>query len=142
MSKLRTTGLSLVLASVSLAATAADFDGSKPFICAPADVMECVPGGECKRTTTDAVSAPRFIKVDMQKKVMTARYHGSERVSPIERSEAVDGKLMLQGVEDGYEDVRDGAGWTLSVSMDEGRMVLTASGDEVAFVIFGSCTYL
>lgn len=142
MKKLKTTGLSVLLASLSLTASAADFDGSKPFICAPADVMECVPAGECKRTSSDAISAPRFIKIDMQKKVMTARFQGDERVSPIERSEAVDGKLMLQGVEDGYEDVRDGVGWTLSVSMDKGHMVLTASGDEVAFVIFGSCTYL
>jgi hypothetical protein len=57
----------------------------------------------------------------------------------IERFEPVDGKLMLQGAEDGYEGISDGVGWTIAISEDTGRGVLTASGDEVAFVVFGAC---
>ena len=53
-----------------------------------------------------------------------------------------DGKLILQGAEDGVEGVRDGLGWTLAISEEIGRMVLTASGDNVGFVIFGACTPL
>ena len=45
---------------------------------------------------------------------------------------------MLQGAEDGYEDLRDGLGWTLSIAEDTGQVVLTASGDQVAFVVFGA----
>lgn len=144
MSNVKIISLTIFLAALSMSVSvpADGFDGSRPFICAPSDVMECVPGDGCSRTSSDAISAPRFIKVDLKNKVMTARFQGEERVSPIERSEAVDGKLMLQGVEDGYADVRDGVGWTLSVSMTQGQMVLTGSGEEVAFVLFGSCTYL
>jgi hypothetical protein len=36
--------------------------------------------------------------------------------------------------------VRDGIGWSLSIDEENGEMVLTGSGDEVAFVIFGACT--
>lgn len=142
MPLMRNTALAVCLGVTAVPVISADYDGSRPFICSPSDVMECVPGAECKRTTADAISAPRFIKVDMPGKKMTARFKGAERVSPIEHSETVDGKLMLQGIEDGYEDVRDGVGWTLSVSTDLGHMVMTASGDEVAFVLFGACTYL
>lgn len=54
--------------------------------------------------------------------------------------EEVDGKLMLQGAEDGRRGERDGVGWSMAVSKDRGDMVLTASGDGVAFVVFGACT--
>ena len=55
---------------------------------------------------------------------------------------ALDNKLILQGAEDGREGVRDGLGWTLSVAGDTGHMVLTASGEDVGFVIFGVCAAL
>jgi hypothetical protein len=48
--------------------------------------------------------------------------------------------LLLQGAEEGREGVRDGLGWTMSVDIDRGDMVLTASGEGVAFVVFGVCT--
>ncbi len=53
--------------------------------------------------------------------------------------ELVDGKLILQGAEDGYQSVRDGLGWTITIAEDTGRVVMTASGDKVAFVVFGAC---
>jgi hypothetical protein len=48
----------------------------------------------------------------------------------------------MQGAEDGIEGVRDGLGWTLAIAEETGNMVLTGSGDEVAFVVFGACTPL
>jgi hypothetical protein len=142
MNKLTMPGLSLVLAALPLTVAAEDYDGSKPFLCAMIDVMECVPVAGCQRVSADAIDAPRFIKVDVGKNTMSARFAGSERTSKIERHESVDNKLMLQGVEDGLEKERDGIGWTLSVAKDRGDMVLTGSGDNVGFVIFGSCTHL
>ena len=44
--------------------------------------------------------------------------------------------------EGGVEGVRDGIGWSLSVDEASGSMVLTGSGADVAFVIFGACTPL
>lgn len=57
----------------------------------------------------------------------------------IERMERVDGKLILQGAEDGVENVRDGLGWTVAISEEAGKAILTASGEQVAFVVFGAC---
>jgi hypothetical protein len=60
----------------------------------------------------------------------------------IERHEVVDGKLILQGAEDGYENMRDGLGWTMAITEKTGQVVLTASGDQVAFVVFGAAVPL
>jgi len=55
--------------------------------------------------------------------------------------ENVDGKLMLQGAEDGSASDRDGVGWTMAIAQDSGKTVLTSSGDEVAFIVFGACSH-
>ncbi len=116
-------------------------DGSEPVICAPADVMECVPGGSCQRVNAVEAGIPRFLRIDFAGQQITrTRPNGDDVSSQIERSETVDGRLILQGAEDGFEGVRDGIGWSLSIDEENGEMVLTGSGDEVAFVIFGACT--
>lgn len=120
--------------------TSAEFDGSSVFTCASIEVMECLPGHGCKKVMADAVDIPRFIKVDLKNKQLTTGSVGDKRTSTIERAEEVDGKMMLQGAEDGRKSDRDGVAWSMSVSKDKGDMVLTASGDGVAFVVFGACT--
>ncbi len=126
-----------VVASTAHAAT----DGSEPLICAAVDIMECIPGGGCERVSAQSVGAPRFFRINFAEGQITrTRPEGEEITSPIERTEEVDGKLILQGAEDGIEGERDGIGWSLSIDQSSGDMVLTGSGDEVAFVIFGACT--
>ena len=60
--------------------------------------------------------------------------------SEIENLEKIDGMVILQGAEDGIEGVRDGLGWSMAIAEETGKMVLTASGDAAAFVMFGACT--
>ena len=130
----------LFICAGSLTAFAGDFDGSRPVLCATTDIMECLPGGICQRVTHDAVNAPRFIKINFKDKTINVPEAGEKRPNTlIERMEHVDGKLILQGAEEGIEGVRDGLGWSLSISEDSGDIVLTGSGDEVGFVLFGSC---
>lgn len=134
----------LIVLAVSLgSASATSFDGSQPLLCASATVIECLPIEGCRLVAAEAISAPNFMRLDFSAKTLTSSGAGdSGKSSVIERSDSVDGKLILQGAEDGIEGVRDGVGWTLAISQDTGRMVLTASGDDVAFTIFGSCTTL
>ncbi|MGD8523442.1 MAG: hypothetical protein PVF56_20005 [Desulfobacterales bacterium] len=120
-------------------ATAGDFDGSKPVLVSVARILECTRVEGCRDVSADSVGLPQFLKIDFAKK--TIRPNQSEEDIPdttIERSERVDGKLILQGAEDGYEKMRDGLGWTLAIAEDSGQVVLTASGDQVAFVVFGA----
>ncbi len=143
MKKIGTIALALCVSVLAVPVGAADFDGSEPLLCASVDVMECDAGGECFRATADSISAPQFLRLDFKEKKLSGIQHGKNRpASQIERMESVDGKLILQGAEDAVEGIRDGVGWSLAISEETGRMVLTASGDDVGFVIFGACTPL
>jgi hypothetical protein len=103
-------------------------------------VDECLENVDCAEIPLKDANMPRFVIVDSGKKEIRHTGPGaSQKTSNIERQEHVDGKLMLQGAEDGIEGVRDGPGWTLAISETSGEFVLTASGEEVAFVVFGAC---
>ena len=116
-------------------------DGSEPVICAAVNILECVPDGTCQRVDAEEAGIPRFLRIDFAAKQITrTRPNGDDISSEIERSESVDGRLILQGAEDGFEGVSDGIGWSVSIDEEAGDMVITGSGEEVAFVIFGACT--
>jgi len=126
------------------AAAAADFDGSETLLCSTVTVNECVPGGSCEKVSNKDVGAPDFVRVDVRKKTMTGTADGAERPSSKIESSAVLGEsLFLQGKASGLEHLpEDSLAWSVSVNQVTGHMVLTASGDEVAFVVFGSCVAL
>jgi 6-phosphogluconate dehydrogenase len=120
---------------------AGNFDGSKELICSVMDIVECQPGGKCQQVTAEEVGIPYFFYISFKdKKISSTHADGSKRVTDIERFEKVDNKVIIQGAEDGVEDVRDGVGWSAAIAEDTGKMVLTASGDDVGFVVFGACT--
>jgi hypothetical protein len=121
--------LSAVAAAFAPAASAGDFDGSKPLICAPVQAMECYAGEECKMGLPDAVGAPAFMRIDFGQR----RVVGPKRSSAIESVTADDTQLLLQGIELGHA-------WSMSLNHQTGKMILSLVGKDVAFVLFGSCT--
>ena len=119
---------------------AGDFDGSKPLLVSVIRVIECTPDGACREVTPASAGLPQFLKIDFSKKTIRPAAADDETpASTIERQEVVDGKLILQGAEDGYEKMHDGLGWTMAISEATGQVVLTGSGEQVAFVVFGAC---
>ena len=122
-----------------------ELDSSKPFLCSVATVSECLPGGICEQATAESVNAPDFLKIDLKKKTVTGKVLGSDELPPpskIQHSTTIDEKLFLQGTDEGVEHLRDGLAWSITIDQVNGKMVLTASGDAEAFVIFGACTNL
>lgn len=143
MSKMAVIASLILCLSLTSKAIAGDFDGSKPLLVSVARIMECTPVEGCKDVSANEVRLPRFLKIDFAKKTIRPARGGEDIPDTvIERSERVDGKLILQGAEDGYAEMRDGLGWTMAISEESGLMVLTTSGDEVGFVVFGACTPL
>jgi hypothetical protein len=133
----------LLLLSLPIAAPAGDFDGSKPLICATIKVMECTPEGGCQEVTPESVAVPRFLTVDLDKKSITPTgKNDGDRKSVIKRLERLEGRLILQGSDEGIQDVRDSVGWSAMLSEETGKFVVTASGDQVAFIVYGACTQL
>ena len=130
-----------IICMFSVPAVAGNFDGSKELLCAVMNIVECLPAGQCQQVTAEEVGIPNFLRIDFQKKQLRATFgDGSKKHSEIENLEKIDGKVILQGAEDGIEGVRDGLGWSMAIAEETGKMVLTASGDAVAFVMFGACT--
>ncbi len=143
MSKMAVIASLILCLGLTSKAIAGDFDGSKPLLVSVARIMECTPVGGCKDVSANEVRLPRFLKIDFAKKTIRPARGGEDIPDTvIERSERVDGKLILQGAEDGYAEMRDGLGWTMAISEESGLVVLTTSGDEVGFVVFGACTPL
>jgi len=124
-----------------LTAQADSFDGSQNLLCAPQVAIECGPDGKCEQAMAASVNLPNFFQVDFSSKELTA-ISGSEnkRTSTIKSMEFLDGKMFLQGADDGIEGKRDGLAWSMSISQDTGRLVVSAAGGNEAFVIFGACT--
>jgi hypothetical protein len=135
-------GLAACLAAASpLPAFAGAFDGSVPLLCALNEAMECTPGTDCRRILPEDAGAPDFFLVDVA--AMSVQGLGGEaRTSTIRAVVEIDEKLILQGAEDGIEGVRDGLGWSAAIAQDSGRFVLSASGERVAFIVFGACAAL
>jgi hypothetical protein len=103
-------------------------------------VTECTANDGCENTTVENVGMSQFFRVDMQNKTVTpAKPSEGSQPTSIERIERVEGKLILQGAEPGFERVHDGLGWSAAISEQNGKLIFTASGDEVAFVAFGAC---
>lgn len=135
--------LLIVFVLLPLSAIAEDFDGSRTLLCSLNNAMECTAEAGCKTVTPDSIAAPDFLKIDFGKKTITGVSEGvSRRTTAVENKALIDGKLILHGAEDGVEGVRDGLGWSMSIMEDTGKMVLTGSGNDVGFVIFGACTTL
>jgi hypothetical protein len=131
----------LCIPTMPLLSVAGDFDGSKPLLCTVIDVTECIMGEGCKQVTPEEINLPRYLWIDVGKKIIrNKKKSDASRKSKIERVKEVDNKLIIQGAEQGREDVRDGFGWTIAIMQDTGQMVLTASGDLVGDVVFGTCT--
>ena len=131
----------LVASVFGVTAVAADFDGSEPLICSFGQVIECDAGSECRVVSHDSVDAPDFVKLDFRRKQLIASTAGVD--SPPDNIVNIinlDNNVVVQGIQGGTEGVRDTLGWSMSISHETGQMVLTGSGENAGFVIFGACT--
>ena len=84
-------------------------EDKKKLLCAVMNIVECQPGGQCQQVTAEEVGIPNFLRIDFQKKQLSATFgDGSKKHSEIENLEKIDGKVILQGAEDGIEASRQG----------------------------------
>ncbi len=117
------------------AAQAGPYDGKTPLLCSVHQLFECNHTQGCVPAHPDEILGVSHFDVDFGGKVVMR----GERRSPIKRVTSLEGKTIIQGVEDGQEGVRDGAGWSISVLDPEGTMSLGAVSDGFAVVALGAC---
>ena len=125
--------LLFLVCAVSQPALAADFDGSKPLVCAMIEAFECGPDTGCESGTPESNGLSRFLRIDFDKKKVYTTKQAQEQASRIEKMDRAGGVVLLSGTQ-------NGRGWNLSLTEATGYLVLTVAGDQVAFVVFGACT--
>ena len=124
-----------ILISVSLLGkvSAADFDGSKPFVCALLELTSCERGSDCEVETPASANVPRFLFIDAAKSsIAGTRPNGKSLTTAIARQQTLGDLLVLDGAEDALS-------WTVTVNRTTGDMSLGVVGDKVGFVVFGEC---
>ena len=128
----------ILIPSVSFAG---DFDGSKLVVGSVEKVLEIRQFKFSDDVDPDTVGLPRRFFIDIeQKRVLPSKESMVRRISSITHVEHIENKLILQGVEEGVENVDDGLAWSIAISKKTGKVVLSASGNGVAYVVFGTCT--
>jgi hypothetical protein len=129
------------LSIVSLPTFAGDFDGSKPLSGSVNKIIEINSFRVMNDVDPDTVGLPRKFLIDFEEKELRPSKDSLiRRTSQIKRVEHIENKLILQGVEEGVENIDDGLAWSMVISKKSGMVVLSASGDGVAYVVFGTCT--
>ena len=120
---------------------AGDFDGSKLVLGSVIKVLEIRQFKVSDDVDPDTVGLPRRFFIDIeQKRVLPSKESMVRRISRIKHVEHIENKVILQGVEEGVENIDDGLAWSIAISKKTGKVVLSASGDGVAYIVFGSCT--
>jgi hypothetical protein len=129
MRALVATGAVVGMALSPVTAMAAPLDGSMPILCAVNSLMEC-DSGDCERTTAEETKVPPFVRIDLQKKVLTSV--DGARTSPIAQLQRSDGRIMLQGMQGTRI-------WGVVINEQTGQMSAVIGDEDGAIVIAGAC---
>ncbi|NJD36331.1 MAG: hypothetical protein FIA96_16120 [Betaproteobacteria bacterium] len=121
----------LSLAVLAAPALAADFDGSKPLLCATQAALDCSRGDDCAAGLPEDIGAPTFMRLDLAKKTVI----GPNTTSEILLQDKSGKQLLLQGREAGF-------GWTIAVDKESGQLTLSLTNRSGAYVLYGACTLL
>jgi hypothetical protein len=109
---------------------AGTFDGSQPFLCAVQTVMECDMSGQCERHIDTDQTGITFVRIDVTKGIIMA---GPTRTSAVRGVTRLDGRLILQGGE-------NGRGFSANIDEETGRLAAAVVDNDHTFSLFGACT--
>ena len=134
MRVLRSLVVILIVLSPSLLIAAETTEPPQFLTCASFRAAACHPDTPCVQGSAASVNLPIFFKIDLeQKRVISSREGGAHRTSPIRTVATGNGVMRLEGVD-------QGALWNMLIGKANGRMTLTVSNLDAAYVVFGACT--
>ena len=124
----------LALTPVGAPPAGAALDGSSPLLCAISTIMECDGTGQCQRHTAHQhPDFPAFLRINVDARRITDGTRKGGRTTEIRSAARLQGRLILQGGENGRV-------WSATIAEDTGRMAAGIVADEFTFALFGSCT--
>ncbi len=100
--------------------------------CALTKAYECTSQDGCKEWTIQEMALPRFILINLNAKTITSLDKDTPRTpTNIAGIDKLEGIISLHGTE-----MR---GWSMALGEDSAALTLSATGDDEAFIVFGSC---
>jgi hypothetical protein len=120
---------------------AGSYDGSKALKGSVNRVIEINRFTVKNNVSPDTIGLPQRFVIDFKDNVVRPSKDSLIRkIIKIRHIEHLENKLVLQGVDDGVENIDDGLAWSLVISKRTGKAILAASGDGIAYVVFGICS--
>ncbi len=119
---------------VASAAFADNIENTDRLLCSTSRIIVCFEDGECINAHPWELNIPQFVVIDAKKMTLsTTKASGENRSTPIRTLQRDNGKLILQGIEQGR---------AFGFVIDEVSGLLTASvaRDGLAVSVFGACT--
>jgi hypothetical protein len=108
--------------------------GIDKFICAAAQVQICLEADTCYLSSAWELDMPDLVVIDLKKKsVSTTKASGLNRSTPFSSINRIDGRIFLQGVE-------NGRAFSFVVDEATGRVTVAVARDGVAVNVFGAFT--
>lgn len=128
--------IAAVWACAGTAARADDVTGAEKLLCSAVVAGACCDDGQCAGGTAQELNIPQFLEVDLvHKRISTTKASGMNRGSTFDNVKRVEGKIVLQGV----ENLR-----AYSIVIDEktGSMSAAVAAELCSVTAYGSCTPL
>ena len=123
--------IAIVFSMAGIAATAGDFDGSRPLTCTPTQINDCLPGAACTQPTPSEAGVSDQLAIDFAKKEVRGRYRSVPM--PIGSMNKTNEQLILQGTDLSFA-------WSAVIFLADGKVTTTIADRKGAFVFFGQCT--
>ena len=125
----------------AVAGFAGDFDGTRSLNGVTDQIIEINRHRINAEVDPDTIGLPKKFQIDFKDRMLRPSKDSIIRKTISFKEIAnVENMIVLQGVDSGADGVDDGLAWSLVISKKDGKAVLSASGDGVAYVVFGKCT--
>ncbi len=129
------------LFNFQIAALADGFDGSQPLFGTSDRIIEINQFKIIDGVDHSTAGIPKKFLIDFKTNTLRPSKDSLIRKTiTFNRVDHIENKMVMQGIDSGIEGVEDGVAWSLTISKRDGKAVLAASGDGVAYVVFGACT--
>ena len=117
-----------------------DYSSTKTLFCSVNQVNKCIAWEGCELIDPFVANIPYFLTVDLASKTIRGDTTvGQGRKTPIERIETIGEFITLSGAEPISKGDKDKLGWIMTISVETGKMIISANTNSSALVIFGSC---
>lgn len=126
-------GLALVAAAPAFAD---DLTGAKALLCSSLEVAACESSFGCDSGPATDWKVPTFVEIDLATKTLrTTKASGEDRSTVASVVERKDGRILLQGVE-------NGRAFSFLIREADGTMTVAVAREELTVSVFGVCTPL